>query len=278
MIHPNGLQPKGDDTRDFKLGNIINLPKLTDLPPELVIGLPEVVDQQNTDFCAAASSGVVREIQEGVPLSYEWLFAAAKSMAGQDINSYGLNLRDVCKAHVTFGCIERSEAPYSLETNSPDFLRNIKNWPPELFIKAQKHKAGSFFAVTGPYDHYDNLRATMYYFRNEKCGVVFGVVWSWLLTQVDITTVSQNGSGHALAQVGYTPEGIYVQNSVGVNAGKDGRHYFSREVINAFVDVYGAFMFHDMPKDTAKWYHDNEIKLTDSWVIQFIKIVIKYFK
>lgn len=264
-----GLRELLPDTRDLKVGSLFSLPSLEELPESFVIGLPTVVNQRDSDFCAAASSCAVRELQEGTPLLYEWVFAVAKMLDG-DINGFGTDLRTVCKVHQKYGAPERTDCDLSLENHDANFLRRIENWPNDLFEKAIKHQASSYFSVQGQYDGYDNIRATMWKFRNEKCGVLFGVMWGWALSQIVMETPTQ-GSGHALAQIGWTPKGMYIQNSYGVEAGESGRHYFSREVINSFVDKFGCFMFHDMPVETAKELMSKGIKydefsLTKLWI------------
>lgn len=277
----HGLKPKTHDSRDYKLGIVFKLPALSELPSSLTIGLPEVRNQRESDFCAAFASSSCSTIQEFAELCPEWIFAATKGMLN-DVTSYGLELRDVCKGHALFGCIERAESPFSVDNKPVDFLRNIKNWPPDLFQKALKHKKGSYFSVedvSNGYDHYDNIRRAMYYFRNENCALIFGTLWGWDIAQQVMTSPCQQGSGHALLGIGYDIQGIYVQNSYGTeNVGLCGRHYFSREVVNASVEMYGAYMFHDMTKEDAQYFTVNNMKVTDNWFVQIVKIILNIFK
>ncbi len=287
---PNGLKKLPKDDRDFKLGAIFDLPPLSDLPENFVVGLPTVKDQKDTDFCAAFSSCTISELQEEVELCPEWSFAVGK-MIENDVESFGLDIRTICQAHTKYGAIEVKDAPYSLEKGqTSDFLRRIENWPEDLFGKATAHKKGSYFSVeAADTDRFDTIRRTMYKFQNEKCGVIFGVMWSWALAQTYILE-SGTGSGHALAQIGWERVGeesglidrpfpimMYIQNSYTTAAGKGGRHYFSREVINAFVDDFGAFMFHPLSKDTVQHMIDHGIKASDNWLQQLWKIITTIF-
>lgn len=280
---PNGLKELPKDDRDFKIGAIVDLPPLSELPDTFVIGLPVVKNQKDSDFCAAFASCALSELQEEVELCPEWVFAKAKELDG-DVEGFGTDLRTICKVHCKWGAPEVIDCPYSLKTGqSVDFLRRIENYPKELETKAGTHKKGSYFSVEAvDSDAFDTIRRTIWKFRNEKCGVVFGVLWSWALSQVDMFEPGQGG-GHALAQIGWTTfspseEGgalpfMYIQNSYGPEAGLQGRHYFSREVINAFALKFGVFLFHDMPSETAKHYMDNGIKLSDNWFVKFLKPV-----
>lgn len=286
-----GIKPKTKDERDFKLGSVTTLPDLSELPEEFVIALPPVVDQRDTDFCAAAASCLLSSLQEGVELGYEWLFAVAKMIegggsydhekdelvTGSDPDTFGLELRTACKAHVKYGCIERKDSPFSVKTEDQSFLRRIENWPKELFSKALPHKKGSFFSVEGQYDAYDDIRATMWKFRGKKVGTLFGVMWSWALSQVYIKDTG-DGFGHALGSIGFTAKGLYVQNSAGPGAGEGGRHYFSREVINEFVSYYGAYCLLDIPREKVEDMIENNIKIEDSVPMSVLKRLLKFFK
>lgn len=276
-----GLKLTPADDRDFAVGQLYNLPKLEDLPDEYLVGSPTVMDQKQTDFCAMAATGTVSELQEGMPLGFEWLFAVAKMIDG-DVDSFGINLRTACKTHTKYGAIERADSPYTAKDKDADFLRRIENWPEKLFAKALKHRKKSFVDMaTGPYDAFDNLRASLWLFRKEKRGAVTGVLWSWPSSQKIMDTFSNNGSGHALAILGWKKidgkQYLVIQNSYGRVAGDNGRHYFSREVINHFVTSYRAFGFIDIePQDVKDFYLDNGTKVNENWVIQFLKMMRVY--
>lgn len=246
-----GLKPKTQDERDFKLGSVYDLPSLKSLPRKFLLPKVKIKNQRQSDFCAAFASCTISELQEGVELAPEWLFAVAKSIEGGDPDSFGLELRSVCKAHQKHGCIEAKDSPYSLENKPASFLRRIENWP-DLYDKAIVHKKGSYFDVKGPYDSFDDIRASIFKF---KSGVLIGVVWSWDKSKAYIDEASDEGEGHALAvALGWDGDYLVVQNSWGKDTGKDGYHYIHRNVINKFVGMYGAYMFSDISKEEAEDY------------------------
>ena len=271
-----GLIELPKDERDYSVGALFDLPKLSELPSTYIVGAPMMKHQRDTDFCAAFASDSLSEIQEEIELCPEWVFAVAKDMDGQ-VDGFGTDLRTICKVHTKFGAIEAKDAPYSLEKGQDkDFLRRLENWPKDLFTKALAHKKGSYFMVKdSDTDDFDTIRRTMWKFRKEKCGVLFGVMWSWPLSDVYMRTV-QNGTGHALAILGWTTEAdgqvyMYIQNSYGPDAGMGGRHYFSRDVINAFADRFGCFLLLDMPRTTAQHYLDNKIKVGHNWFLNLLR-------
>lgn len=272
-----GLRPTPEDPRDFQLGSIIDLPKLEELPREFVLTPLEIKDQGNTDFCSAFATCAMSELQENTILEPSFSFALGKIISG-DLEEWGQDIRIALKAHVKYGALPKETAPYSLYTHPQDFLRNIANWPKKLLEDAVEHKKKTFFKVTGGYDDFDNIRATIF---ARKSAVGFGIVWGWPASQVIMDEPKTSGVGHMITAIGWKEihgePHIVIQNSYGTDAGEQGIHYFSRAVINDAVKRYGSYMFIDMDKDTAEWYTRNQIKLGDSWITRLYKIILGWF-
>lgn len=248
-----GLRPLKEDERDFPVGGLVDLPELSELPKKYSLPLPKIKDQKQSDFCAAFSSTTVSEYQEGVELCPEWVFAIGKMLAG-DVDDWGIDLRTICKAHEKYGAIEVKDAPFSIDNKDADFLRRIENWPDELKDKALYHKKASYFKVVGPYDSFDDIRATLWKFREEKRAVFTGVVWSWNAKDFRLDDFNMEGYGHAVPVIGWDGDYAIVPNSWGKKVGDNGVHYIHRRVINKFVGMYGAFMFLDITKEEATEY------------------------
>jgi hypothetical protein len=272
-----GLNLTPKDERDFLLGAIITLPKLSELPESFSFETLNVKDQKDTDYCTAFASCLVSELQEEVELCPEWSFAASKEISG-DADKFGQDIRVAMKTHQKVGAIEKKVSPYSLENKEDSFLRKIANWPKNLYNFALFHSKESYFKITGPYDHYDNIRASIWKFRDMKRGVVTGVVWSWNLSDVLLTGISENGSGHCIPIKGWNKEGEEVQNSYGLQAGKNGIHFISRETVNHFVEMYGAYMFVDISPEKAHYYLERGVKIEEisilTEVVRLLKILI----
>ena len=62
MKNKFGLRKLPPDTRDFKLGNVFDLPKLEELPSEFILGEPIIHNQGNTDFCTAYATCGMSEL------------------------------------------------------------------------------------------------------------------------------------------------------------------------------------------------------------------------
>ena len=250
-----GLLPLTPDDRDFRLGAITKLPKLSELPDEFSHTPLEIKDQLGSDFCPAFSSIGASELQEGVLLSPEYQFALIKELMGGDVDSFGADLRSAAGSFVRFGSIEQKDCPkgFNVAEKDPAFLRRIENWPAELKAKALIHSKKTYVQVDGPYDSFDNIRATIHLFKDEKRVPIFGVRWAWPVNNPYIETPISGGGGHALYAIGFRKvngrDYLCVVNSYGRNCGENGIFYFSREVINEFVSVYGAFMFIDLTKE-----------------------------
>lgn len=280
IIIIGGLRETKPDSRDLKLGSITTLPKLEELPKEFILEPLEIKNQQNTDFCSAFSTCAMSELQEGVLLEPSWSFAIGKMISG-DMEEFGQDIRVALKTHVKYGAIEKSITPYSLENQSSEFLRDIRNWP-NLEEKAVSHKKKTYFKVTGNLDNFDNVRATIWKFREEKRAIGFGILWGWSSYKIKIDDPKTSGVGHMITAIGWKEiEGelyLIIQNSYGTQAGENGKHYFSRAVTNDAVEKYGAYMFLDMDKETVKWYIENNIKLEDSWFARLLKRIKAFFK
>ena len=251
-----GLKPLPPDERDFKLGAVFPLPKLSKLPDNFRLMILGIKDQGASDLCTAYASCGASELQEKVELNPEYSFALSKSLSG-DPDEWGQDLRKAMHAHQKFGAVEESLARPFIEQflrdhpeNGRQLLRRIEHWPAHFKEEAARHAKGSLMAITGPYDPFDNLRATLWLFRKEYRAGVFGVQWAWDLAQYFMTIPQDAGFGHALYEIGFEKVAgehfLVIVGSNGEGAGDGGLHYFNRNVVNAFVKQYGAFMFQDM--------------------------------
>lgn len=268
-IKTPGLLPTPHDQRDFKLGDITVLPALSELPSSFRLDGIEIKNQGNTDFCSQFMACGMSGLQEGVSLSPEWAFAVSKELSG-DPDSFGQDLRVAMSVHTKYGAVEVTECPYSISNRDSSFLRYIKNYP-ALFPKAIKHLKQSYVKVTGPYDHYDNIRATIWKYREEKRTVGFGVRFGWDTEDVNLDTVPLDGGGHAMYFAGWKRGRMVAVQSYGTRAGDKGIQYMSRENVNKAVSEYGAYMFIDMTPEQIKYMIENGITDRDSFLIQLMK-------
>ena len=272
----SGLRTLPEDARDFKLGDIFQLPALAELPVHFSLEPLAIKHQRDSDFCTAYSFCAASELQENVILEPSWSFAMTKALEG-DHTTWGADLRLAAKSHTTYGAIEHDISPYSVENKDPSFLRNPECWPADLLVDAAPHKKKTYFKVVGGYDAFDDIRASMWKFRDKKQAVVLGVVWGWPLTQYAIDTPSDDGFGHAVACVGWEGDYLIIQNSYGVEAGKQGYHLIHRNVINRDVERFGSFMLVDLDRTDVEFLRDNNIKADWSWLRKLWQLLINFF-
>ena len=276
-IKNSGLLPTPYDERDLTLGAITELPKLTELPSNFILDGIEIKNQGKTDFCTQFAACGMSELQEGVSLSPEWCFAKTKELNG-GVDSYGQDLRQALDTHRKIGAVEAKDVPYSVATKDKDFLRRIENYPRELAMGAIQHMKQSYLKVTGPYDAFDNIRATVWKYRAEKRGVAMGCIFGWDTDDVILDTVPTSGGGHAMYYAGWKTikgeEYLVLVNSYGKNAGENGIHYVSRDVVNHFEAQYGAYMFSDLTPEQVRYMIENGITDRDNWIIQLYKSII----
>ncbi len=270
-----GLLPTPKDDRDIPLGAITSLPALSEIPDNFDVGVPIIKDQKDTDFCTAFMSTGMSELQEGVELSPEWAFAKSKEISGNPAE-YGQDIRTALKVHTKHGAIAKSDSPYSLKNKSADFLRYIGNWP-NLDKRAIPHVKASYVKVTGPYDAFDNIRATMWKYYAEKRGVSFGLYFGWPRKRVMLDVMPPEQNPHAMYFCGARKVNgthyLRIVNSY-PDAGENGIHLISREVVNHFYEIYGAYTFVDMPIEQLRYMVQNGITDKDNWVIQLMKAAV----
>ena len=244
-LNKYGLRPLPHDKRDFQLGQFTVLPELSELPESFELTTPFPVKYQgDTDYCSAYASCGVSELQENVELAPVYSFAVSKDISG-DPSEWGQNLRDACKSHLRGALPQKYFEP----TDRPRYL---DSYPTDYAIMAEKHRKKSYFSVTGPYDSFDNVRATIWKYREEKRAVLLGVIFSWKLEDYILTNPQPQGFGHAMYITGWDKDGLIVVNSYGEKAGKNGKHRIPRGTANSFIPRFGAFSFLDIDPDTAK--------------------------
>lgn len=264
-----GLNPLKKDRRDFRLGTIVKLPDLSELPDEFVLEDRPVKNQLNSpsgnDLCSAYGTTLMNEFQEGVELNPEWSFAAGKKISGKP-DQWGQDMRTAMKAHKDYGAVEQAEIK-----EIPQNPRYLASWDKELIDKARKHYKASYVSVVGQYDPFDDIRASIWYFRNEKRAVGLGFLWGWDFREKVLREVLDYGEGHFIVAVGWKKlDGetfIMIQNSAGTEAGENGKHLVSRKVINHFADKYGAMMFIDENPDEIKKLQWTFLDILKDWLM-----------
>lgn len=287
-IHPKGLQPLPYDERDLRLGSVFSLGDIKEVPKKnFIVGTLRVKDQKNTDFCSGYTVSQVSATQEGdIDMSPEFQFGKTKELMGDD--EWGADLRSACKSAVKVGSLPQIiwDSVFGAESHyDRDLVLKVEEYPSEWNELSAQYRKKSFWAITGEYDAFDNIRLALWKNRNEKCEIVTGAIWrqAWTKAKGGIIKTSGDptgGSGHAFSLVGQKiingDPYIVARLSNGKNIGDDGIFYFSRKVINTEVAKYGLFMFKDMDKETAKVMNENEWK--DSSFTRLIAQIVVLIK
>lgn len=294
----SGLLPLPEDPRDFSHEVVFGAPARNELPEgDFFVSEPiKIKDQGQTDFCAGYAAAAVSEDQEHVELNGEYIFAETKRrLGGNAWQKYGLNLRDVAKTICDIGSIEQEYYPFEYRNDvDRDFIANPANWADDLKMLAAEHRKGAFFAVDGPYDTFDNIRAILWKHRREGRSVLTGLGWRRSWNTAERGVVPRTGweteawFGHAVKIFGQIllpdpehegKETLYlvVQNSWGDGYGDGGIFYFPREVVNSQF-VFGAFVFKDLPKETAQYLNENKLRVDASRFTKLITVLANLFK
>ena len=274
MENKGGLNLLPKDERDINLGEIVTLPKLEELPADFSLGDTIIRNQEkdgNSDFCTAYGTCGMAYLQDNnIEGSQEWVFAASKELSG-DPEGFGQNMRDAFKAWVKYGSPLRNEVKVP---ENPKDRRYFKNYDPNLTGDVLKKQ--TYVTCKGPYDALDNIRASIWKYRNEKRAAGIGVVFSWPLSDIFLRGINDNGFGHFMFVTGWTTiDGeilLEVVNSYGKEAGQNGKHYLSRETIEYFVSKYGAYLLVDIPLEEARRLSEKPAEKKSIWT-RFIEAI-----
>ena len=268
-----GLRKLPKDPRDLRVGKIFGklpLPPNEDFKIEL-----KLKNQGHTDMCGAYAGCSASEPQEGVELDPNFQFAKIKQIEGR-IDTWGSNLRDICRSLVKVGSIEASESPYTNEHR--DFVANWTNWDSKYDDMASEHRKQSYFVPDGWYDTFDNFRANLWDTRKEKGIILTGTNWrqDWK-SEIIPKKYGNKGSGHAFVFNGQKIiDGIpyLIAHLSNGQVGDNGEFYFSREIVNKEIGGYGMFIFRDENAEEMKktW---NLWQIIYNFINNFIKNVLR---
>lgn len=243
-----GLKLLPKDNRDLNLGSIVKLPELSELPDKFSLGETIIRNQEadgNDDFCTAYGTIGMAYLMDGVEGSQEWVFAASKELSGKN-EEFGQDMRMAFKTWVKYGSPRKEYVKVPEDKKDRRYLKNYE------IQNGDELKKQTYVTCKGQYDAFDNIRTSIWKFRNEKQAAGIGVIFSWPLSEVYLTGTPQGGFGHFMFVTGWDKEFLEVVNSYGKEAGLNGKHWLSRETINYFVGRYGSYMLVDMPVEKAR--------------------------
>lgn len=279
-----GLRILTEDTRDLKLGALykqINIEEVPNLNFNVAAPM-KIKDQGDTDYCSAYAVTSVSEDQEGVELLPEYQFFKTKQLMGDD--EWGADLRTACKVPVKFGSLPLKGYEDKKGLTREEIL-NPKTWPTFCDFAASVYKKEVYLAITGRYDLFDNIRTTLWQFKDEHRSIVVGAEWHSQWTEAKKGMIDTEhytgGFGHAFKIFGQAIfDGVpylTAELSNGTEIGDGGIFFFPREVVNKEIAPYGAYMFKDISPERAKFYQEYGIRMDDSIFTKLFKMIRAIF-
>ena len=282
-----GLQPTPEDKRDIRFGALYALPELVELPPAFRLPVMGIKDQKDSDLCAAFAGTLASEIQEDTVFSPEYQFAKTKQIIGE-YEEWGADLRSMLKSLVKYGSLPLEKVPPELRYNGKNrnAIANWANWSPLYDMIAAKFKKGSYLKVSGEYDLFDNIRATIYANRKEERLVITGAVWKhdWTTSRDGIVEDkplrSGQGFGHAFCISGWeyfrgSPHLVAVLSN-GESVGRDGYYFLPRGLVNREL-VWGAYTIRDINPEAAKMLVKYGFSARFEWLANFVMAIKTIF-
>lgn len=269
-----GLLPTPHDERDLTVGAIMRLPSLIDLPLEHRLSYPtEWILEQSSDTCAGHASSLASSFQEGIRLDPLFTWVIARDNKGMQPGDWGCDLRAIADAHVKTGALRLNDSPYN---ESYLGWRDIRTWAVDVLKKrAITQKKGSYLWIEQMqgYDYFDVLRALLF---KLKTPIVIGLKWPYDERPM-VDKWQEGGFGHAVTVVGWElrlgKPFLVIANSWGIDSGKNGEFYLSREVINKGVPDFKGFLFYDEDPETIRKYIERGINLDDSMFTNLRKTI-----
>lgn len=260
-----GLLPTPHDARDFPFEKVFGAASPATLPREYIVSQPLVIkDQGDTDMCSAFALTAVSEDQERLILDPAFSFARTKRLierAGGDPLAWGADLRSACKSatkkHGGFlPATARGYNPAIAPTQEERDAYARGDGMDKFEWSARKFAKQSFFAVSGAYDTFDNIRSAMWRARSEERSVLTGIDWNpgWNYRargEVESGT-GGNTYGHAIKLFGWSADWMLAQLSNGKEIGEGGIFKLHRNVVNEFC-TYGSFTFMDLLREDAMY-------------------------
>jgi len=248
-----GLLPLKKDNRDFKLSKLLGAMDLSQLPEGFMVegwDKIKIKDQGPTDYCTSYAGTSASELQEEVELNPLYQFVKTKQIMGR-WETWGADLRSLCKSLTKFGSLEESETPIIDRE-----IRDWNNWPAELDEKAKKHLKESYFEADGHGGSFNAIKVALWQEREKKRAVIVGAIWrsEWTSAPRGIIPeeYGKEGFGHAFIIIGWTKEHLIAHLSNGENIGDNGRFYFSKTVADKELGNFGRFLLTDMDPEIAK--------------------------
>lgn len=253
-----GLKKLVEDPRDYSFHRTFGASGQIALPDSFTVNYPNpllrIKNQYETDLCTAEASTEIEEGVKNIPMSAEWFFAKEKEIMGNPAE-YGADLRVACKAAQKYGFLPQSDAPFTLDNQTRDFIADSNNWPADLDAIAAANKIAGYFSVEEFADDlFDSIRQTLYQNSSNHRGILAGSNWyaEWNVGQPGIipTDYDQKVAQHAFKIFGWQQINgvtyLMIQNSEGIGSGNNGVLYFPREVVNREF-TFGVFCFSDVP-------------------------------
>lgn len=223
---------------------------LAGLPDKYLLVSP-ILNQGQLFQCTAYSACATQSSQHGIEFDTQWFFDQEGQVAGKT-NPFGYDLR----VEMSTGC--KAGFKPLLGGNPTDYVE------------------GSYFAVDGPYDLFDNIRSAMWQSQNEKKCVIAGTMWYSDWNFQSVVRPGQYPTGlHAIKIAGWETINdipyLVVQNSFGRDYGDLGLYYFSREMTNKY-----------LKEGTYLWRTKQEVAQTQSAILtlmyQILQLISGLFK
>ncbi len=274
-----GLREKHHDGTEYPVGGIMQFDPVSKLPETFRLDVPnEWIRTQLYDTCASEAFGNLLSVLNGAKIDALYMWLIARLNNGYANTDWGVDLKSIAMSGVKVGAPLFEDSQYHSDGDR-DVFTAVENWDLKTMQRrAIVNKFGTAVEVTTMYgeDFFNSIKMVLY---KLKTPIAIGVRWNWDSGKPEIDTQSDTGFGHAMLVTGWTKDRLIVLNSWGQGVGDKGYFYFSRDVINHDIAIFGAWTGIDEKPEKIKWMLENGIFMEDrNWIINIIKALIVAIK
>jgi len=283
----NALRPLTEEDKiansPYRVGALLQL-TLSGVPPKYKPDYPAnwILNQGefegNNDECGGVSSSRVLSILNGYHVGPHFLWMMARMRAGDKTEDFGVSNRDLEGALRHVGALRFEKEPFTFK-DGRDKISNPANWGnlASYVVKAAEQATGGTTWVTKTnLDAFDTLRASIWALNKKYSkphGAIFGLLWGWPMTDYFIDKVSDTGTGHDVAVIGWDGDYVIIMQSYGVSAGNSGEQKIHRTIFNKYAESFGCFI----PIDATREQIDELIAKGGKLNEPFLSNIVRFF-
>lgn len=243
---------------------------------------------QLRNFCTACTSSEIGADEWGKPMSQKFQALAISLIYRKPIYIQGAPIDVAMKSGRFYGFLPLDKEPQNIKDSDYEpYICDPANWPQDSShsLEALKYKIpGGDFVVDGPYDHFDNYRAQLYWHKPDN-GIALGMPW-WASISSALNGIVDSflwGTifWHAVSVKGFEPKDGQMRIKVrswDKNKGKDSYFFFNRETFNRILSTPGAIgkMYLNVDESMVEDLKERKLSITEQILNLYYQVLFRF--